>query len=139
MQKQIILFDSAVVSLSGKLLNIGYQIKGSQAEKCKMLKFTIGYNDIPDCICLYTEQTYTSENAALKKAIVSNEAIATQTINVFDRGISARANYDIMTDKGILYILRIEPNATHSIQTTNTLKNIIETQTLTVVSDTWIY
>lgn len=139
LQKQILRFDSTIVALSGKLLNIGYQIKGSAAEKCKLLKFTIGYSDIPDCICFYTEQTYTSENSALKAAIISNEAITKQTINVFDRGISSRANYDAMTDKGILYISRIQPNATHTILTGNTLKKSIETATLTIISDTWVY
>ena len=139
LQKQIVRFDSTIVSLSGKLLNIGYQIKGSAAEKCKMLKFTVGYSDIPDCICLYTEQTYTSENSALKAAIISNEAITTQAINVFDRGLNSRANYDAMTDKGILYISRIQPNATCTPLTANTLKEKIKTETLTIISDTWVY
>jgi Transposase DDE domain len=139
LQKQIVRFDSTIVALSGKLLNIGYQIKGSAAEKCKMLKFTIGYSDIPDCICFYTEQTYTSENSALKEAILSNEIITTQAINVFDRGISSRAHYDVMTDKGILYISRVEPNATHTILTGNTLKKSIDTESLTILSDTWVY
>lgn len=138
LQKQILRFDSTIVALSGKLLNTGYQIKGSAAEKYKLLKFTVGYSDIPDCICFYTDQTYSSENSALRAAIISNENIAKQTINVFDRGISSRASYDTMTDKGILFISRIQPNAIGTALTDNTLKESIETETLTIISDTWV-
>lgn len=138
-QKQILRFDSTIVALSVKLLNTGYQIKGSAAENYRLLKFTVGYSDIPDCICFYTDQTYSSENPALKTAILSNETITRQTINVFDRGISSRASYDAMTDKGILFISRIEPNATTTAITDNILKENIETETLTISSDTWVY
>ena len=139
LQKQIVRFDSTIVALSGKLLNIGYQIKGGDADKYKLLKFTIGYSDIPHCICFYTGQTYNSENVALTETILSNKKTTHKSINVFDRGISSRANYDAMTDNGILYISRIDPNAKHSLHTDNTLKTNINTATLTILSDTHIY
>lgn len=138
LQKQILRFDSTIVALSGKLLNIGYQIKGSAAEKYKLLKFTVGYSDIPDCICFYTDQTYSSENSALRTTIISNENITKKTINVFDRGISSRANYDAMTDKGILFISRVQPNAASTALTENKLKESIETESLTITSDSWV-
>ncbi len=63
-KKDIVRFDSTIVSLSSKLLSIGYNLKGGDADKYRLLKFTIGYSDVPDCICFYTEQTYNSENVA---------------------------------------------------------------------------
>ena len=44
-----------------------------------------------------------------------------------------------MTDKGILFISGIQPNATSTALTDNTLKESIETETLTIISDTWVY
>lgn len=138
-QNKVVRFDSTIVSLSSKLLNIGYNLKGGDAEKHRLLKFTIGYSDVPDCICFYTAQTYTSENAALKETIVLNQKDVKQSISVFDRGITSRANYDALTDNGILYISRMDPNAKHTIYTDNILKTKVETKTLTILSDSWVY
>lgn len=138
-QNEIVRFDSTIVSLSSKLLNIGYNLKGGDAEKHRLLKFTIGYSDVPDCICFYTAQTYNSENVALKETIILNQQDAPQSISVFDRGITSRANYDILTDNGVVYVSRIDPNAKRTIHTDNTLKSKIETETLTILSDSWVY
>ncbi len=136
--KEIVRFDSTIVSLSSSLLGIGYNLKGGDAEKYRLLKFTIGYSDVPDCICFYTGQTYNSENVALTQAIIPNQTSKEQ-INVFDRGITSRSNYDALTDKNILFISRIDPVAKHTVYKENELKALINTYTLTVVSDSWVY
>ena len=133
---EIVRYDSTIVSLSSKILDIGYNLKGGDAEKYKLLKFTVGYSDIPDCIYFYTAQTYNSENVALTKTIVKDKK---NSITVFDRGITSRANYDKLTDNNIMYISRLDPNAKHTIHIANTLKVPIDTDTLTIVSDSWIY
>lgn len=46
-QYALIRFDSTIVSLSGKLLTVGYQIKGGDAAYLKQLKFTIGFSNLP--------------------------------------------------------------------------------------------
>lgn len=86
--------------MSTKLMNIGYNLKGGDAENYRLIKFTIGYSDLPDCICFYKDQTYNSENKALAETILANQKTTTQ-INVFDRGITSRDNYDRLTDKEI--------------------------------------
>ncbi len=138
-QNEIMRFDSKIVSLSSKILKLGYNLKGGDAEKYRLLKFTVGYSDVPDCICFYTAQTYNSENVALTETIIEDRKDSKNSIAVFDRGITARDNYDKLTDNNILYISRIDPNAKHTIHIANELKTSIDTDTLTIVSDSWIY
>lgn len=137
-KKDIVRFDSTIVSLSSKLLSIGYNIKGGDAEKYRLLKFTIGYSDVPDCICFYTDQTYNSENVALKETIISSQEVK-QNIAVFDRGITSRANYDLLTENKVCFISRIDPDAKHTVYKTNKLKDNEQTDTLTIISDSWVY
>jgi transposase len=139
MKKDIVRFDSTIVSLSSKLLSVGYNIKGGDADKYRLLKFTVGYSDVPDCICFYTAQTYTSENVALKETIISNHSHARQCISVFDRGITSRANYDVLTDNKVLFISRTDANAKHTLHTCDALTTNVETNTLTIFSDCWVY
>ncbi len=46
-QYALVRFDSTIVSLSGKLLTVGYQIKGGDAAYLKQLKFTVGFSNLP--------------------------------------------------------------------------------------------
>lgn len=137
-ERNIIRFDSTIVSLSSRLLQVGYNLKGGDAEQFQLLKFTVGYSDVPDCICFYTGQTYNSENVALTETIISNKPTGKQ-ISVFDRGITSRGNYDLLTDNNILFVSRIDPNAKHIICKANTVKATIDTGTLIIVSDSWVY
>lgn len=138
LNKNIVRFDSTIVSMSTKLINIGYNLKGGDAEKYRLLKFTIGYSDMPDCICFYKDQTYNSENKALSETIIANQN-STDQINVFDRGITARDNYDKLTGRGILFVSRINPGAKCDTCKANTLKKKVETDTLKIISDSWVY
>jgi hypothetical protein len=136
--KDIIRFDSTILSMSTKLLNVGYNLKGGDAENYRLLKFTIGYSDMPDCICFYKDQTYTSENKALIETIVANQKSITQ-INVFDRGITARDNYDKLTEKGISFISRLNPGAKQEVYSANALKRSVTTKTVKIINDSWVY
>lgn len=138
-KNEIVRYDSTIVSLSSKILDIGYNLKGGDAEKYKLLKFTVGYSDIPDCIYFYTAQTYNSENVALTETLVKHNKKDKSNITVFDRGITSRANYDKLTDNNIMYISRLDPNAKHTIHIENILKTPVDTNTLTILSDSWIY
>lgn len=136
--KNIVRFDSTIISMSTKLIEIGYNLKGGDAENYRLLKFTVGYSDMPDCICFYKDQTYNSENKALSEAILGNQKNP-QQINVFDRGICSRDNYDRLTEKGISFISRINPGAKQEVYLPNTVKKIIHTDTLRITSDSWAY
>ncbi len=138
----IIRFDSTIVSLSANLIKIGYRLNGG-SQQVKQLKFTIGYTDIPEVVHFYHEQSYTSENIALKKTIIDNSHLHTKTmIRVFDRGITARKTYDEFTAKGINFVSRISSNAIENIISHN--KNIcpespVYTESLKITSDRWCY
>ena len=136
---QIVRFDSTIVSLSTKLLNVGYHIKGGDADKLRLLKFTIGLSEIAECVCLFTANRYTSENAALTETILANQALLNERIAVFDRGITARAKYDLFTENQIQFISRINPDTKRKEHIPNKLKKAIETPTLTILSDCWAY
>jgi hypothetical protein len=138
-KKAIVRFDSTIVALSTKLLNVGYQLKGGDAEHYRQLKFTVGYADIPEIVHFYTDQTHNSENVALKETILKQSESDLNSIKIFDRGITARSTYDTFTNKGIQFVSRINVKSKHDKVKSNAIKNIhpIETATLKIVSDEW--
>jgi Transposase DDE domain/Domain of unknown function (DUF4372) len=136
--ENIVRFDSTIVSMSTKLMDLGYNLKGGGAAGHRLLKFTIGYSDVPDCICFYTEQGHNSENTALPESIHKNQKTKTQ-LNVFDQGITSRRHYDTFTMKGISFISRLNPDARRKEHRPNSLKKTLNTQTLKITSDSWAY
>lgn len=132
----IMKFDSTIVALSTKLLQIGYHLKGGDAEKYRQLKFTVGYSNIPEIVHFYKEQTHSSENITLKETILKQSETEIKSIKVFDRGINARKTYDIFTEKRIQFVSRINTNAKHDKKSSHPVK-IVKTSTLEIVSDEW--
>ena len=99
------IFDSTIVTLSTKLLKqCGFQTTGKKTKK--QIKYTIGYHDLPEIAKLYTEKKYNGENAALGETILETEIPKTSII-LFDRGLQSRITYDKITDKGNLFISRL--------------------------------
>lgn len=138
-KEHIIKFDSTIVALSTKLLNIGYNLKGGDAENYRQLKFTVGYTDIPEIVHFYTDQTHNSENVALRETILKQSENDVERIKIFDRGITARKTYDTFTNKGIQFISRINVKSKHDKVTSSYENNVIpiETATLKIISDEW--
>jgi len=134
----LIKFDSTIVALSGKLLTVGYQIKGGDAAHIKQLKFTIGFSNLPVAVHFFTEQIYTSENVALKEAVLAFKPTEAM-IRVFDRGITSRKTYDEFIDNGIPFISRISLKSKRQTVTANHLQQPIQTDTLSIYSDSWVY
>lgn len=111
-ENRIIRFDSTLVSISAKLVDIGFVCGGGQ-ENVRQLKFTIGYSELPESVSFYHESKFNSENVALRNSIL-NYKIQKDTIVLFDRGIQARDTYDEFTDKSIGFITRI--NESHKFE-----------------------
>jgi hypothetical protein len=132
-------FDSTIVALSTKLLNIGYHLKGGDAENYRQLKFTVGYSDIPEIVHFYTDQEHNSENVALRETILKQAEKDTDSIKIFDRGITARSTYDMFTNKGIRFISRINVKAKHDkIKPVDAQSDmLLGTATLKIISDDW--
>ena len=99
------IFDSTVVTLSSNLLKqCGFRTTGSK--KKNQIKYTIGYHQIPEVARLYTEKKYNGENPALGETILTTE-IPKKSIILFDRGLQSRTTYDKITEKGNLFISRL--------------------------------
>lgn len=134
--REIIRFDSTIVTLSSKLLGHGYLLKDGDAKHVRQLKFTIGLGELPQSVHLYKEQKHSSENAALGASVLSWNSKA---IRIFDRGITSRKTYDALTDKKTPFISRINLKSKFQAHGTNCLSTPVETETLTIYSDQWIY
>lgn len=135
----LVRFDSTIVALSGKLLKVGYHLKGGDADHVRQLKFTIGLSTLPVAVHFFTEQVYTGENAALKEAVLSFKPVEAGMIRVFDRGISSRKVYDELTEKNIPFISRINVKGKREIHIGNQLKQSIQTASLVISSDLSVY
>lgn len=134
----IIRFDSTIVALSSKLLQIGYLLKGGDASHVRQLKYTVGLSEIPSSVHFFQEQKYTSENAALKEAILNYEPVNSNPVRVFDRGITSRKTHDELIDKNIPFVSRINVKSKHDIHRSNTITGSTETPTLNINEDSWI-
>jgi hypothetical protein len=138
-KNDIMRFDSTIVSLSAMLLGVGYNLKGGDAEKYRLLKFTVGFSNIPECVYFYKDQTHTSENVALKESLINHNGKGKNKINVFDRGISSRKTYDEFTESQVHFVSRTDSNAKQTVYKNNILTKSISTRTLDIVSDSWVY
>jgi hypothetical protein len=135
----IIRFDSSIVAHSSHLLKVGYHLKGGGANHVKQLKFTIGLSQLPITANVFLEQKYTSENVALKEAILSKQLDKSNAIRIFDRGITSRKTYDDFTAGGIPFISRVSIHPKHTVLKKNKLRKKIETKSLRISSDSWVY
>jgi transposase len=138
-KKQPVRFDSTIVTLSSKLLEVGYLLKGGDAENIRQLKFTIGLSHLPVSVHFFHEQKYTSENIALKESILDYKPDQQDVIRIFDKGLNSRKTYDELIEKGIPFISKVNTNSKHDLVYANTLTAIVDTPTLNIYSDTWVY
>jgi len=131
-------FDSTIVATSGKLLKTGYRTENS-SKHLNQLKFTIGFSEIPTSADVYLDLKYASENLALRESILSHHPSNTHSIRCFDRGLTARLAFEEFTDKKIPFITRLNIYSKLDHQSENIIKEPVETKTLIIYSDTWVY
>jgi hypothetical protein len=132
-ENRIIRFDSTLVSISAKLVDIGFVCGGGQENK-RQLKFTIGFSELAEYVSFYHESKFNSENVALKNSIL-NCKIKKDTIALFDRGIQARDTYDEFTDKNIVFITRINENHKFEQVKKNAIQTPVLHENLVIVED----
>lgn len=135
----LVRFDSTIVALSGKLLKAGYQLKGGDAEHIRQLKFTVGFSGLPVAVHFFTEPVYTSENAALREAVLGFKPAQTDWVRIFDRGITSRKTYDELTQRGIPFVSRLNIKAKQEPNGENEINEPVQTATLTIHSDRQVY
>ena len=75
----------------------------------------------------------------MRQAIIDTQLPKASKTVVFDRGISSRDSYDLLTKNKIQFVSRINDNPKQTIHTANKIKKKMQTDTLTIVSDSWVY
>jgi hypothetical protein len=100
----IISFDSTLVSVSSKLLKDGMQI--NQKGEKKFVKFSVAFSNIPIHSKIFTEQSFVSEDFALKE-LIRECPLSANNILVFDRGIQARATFDEFSEDNLTFVTRL--------------------------------
>jgi len=130
---KILRFDSTMVSISAKLIDIGF-ICGGGHDNSRQLKFTMGFSDVPEYASFHHDSAFNSENVALKHAILGCKSTKDKIV-LFDRGVQARDTYDELTEKGILFITRVNPNPRCKQETENIILTPIESEDLVIDED----
>ena len=130
--------DSTIVGLSSSLLHTGFNLKGGDASKLNLIKYTIGITNIPIIADIYTELPYTNENKAMGESL-RNYDKNKELIRVFDRGIFSREIYDELMDSKTPFVSRINPNCRYKKVETNTIVHFEEKTNIELYSDEIVY
>lgn len=136
--QRLLRFDSTIVSLSTKLLKIGYRLQGGDAGHLNQLKFTLGFSDIPEYIAFHHDQVYNSENIALREGILAHHAQSPSEAAIprlFDRGVTARLTYDELSERDLRFVSRLNPGAKHTPLGVERISTPIESGNLRIESD----
>lgn len=112
----IISFDSTLVSISSKLLKEGMQIN-KKGDK-RYIKFSIAFSQIPIHSKVFTEQSFISEDFALK-TLIQECSFSKENILVFDRGIQARKTFDEFNKNEFTFVTRLNNNSKFEVISEN--------------------
>lgn len=121
--------DSTIIRLSAQLIQSGLKIN----EKDTGIKASVAIcgKQIPVKTLVFTEKTYGSENHALPALFDFSQR---DIIYLFDRGIQKIKIYADIARNGSYFITRLTAK-NYQVVATNTLPEVKETETLTVLSD----
>ena len=139
--KDILRFDSSLVSIGAGLVDYGYQL-GKRSKKTQgrnQLKFTIGLKGfIPSDAHLHTEKEYLSEDLALGEAIKASSH-SHDSIVTFDRGLQKRNLFAEFDEQGISFVTRANTYIKYELIEIH--KNIKgrQTETLVLEEDLIVY
>ncbi len=126
------IFDSTIVTLSGKLLKDGIHVGGKKTDR--HIKITVSLKrSIPSSVRLCETQSEVSEDIALVKAI--NEAkIEKEDILLFDRGISKSETFEALDKEEKKFITRMKENRKYTVVKINPIQNNKD-RPLEIISD----
>lgn len=129
--KHIKIFDSTLVTLSGKLLKCGFKTPNGNKQQ---VKFSIGFDGLPSDVRFGSNRSDNSEDIALK-AIIKEASLSKDDIAVFDRGISARKTFQEFNQSGIKFVTRLNDKANYKILQNNELSNKMVADELELTGD----
>lgn len=130
----LLIADSTIVSLSSKLLHTGFNLKGGDASKLQLVKYTMGLCELPIIADVYTDLSYTSENKALGESLDKYNKNK-ELIRVFDRGIFSRAVYEKIVESGTTFVSRINTNTVYRKIKENRIIGNNESNSVHIYSD----
>lgn len=111
--KHILRYDSTMVALSAKLLDIGMKV-GSKTEK-KQIKFSVGFDGLlPASAKVFTGQKHLSEDLTLP-GLIQQASQHKDEIAVFDRGVTARKTFANFEESQIRFVTRLRPDARYDV------------------------
>lgn len=134
--RNILRYDTTMVALSAKLLDIGMKV-GSKTEK-KQIKFSVGFDgQLPASAKVFTRQQNLSEDLTLPELILQTSR-RKEDIAVFDRGVSSRNNFISFDQAQVSFVTRLRADARYKV-----VQNIAFTprpeSSVTIHSDQWVY
>ena len=132
-------FDSTMISLSANLFaGMDYGNKKDTSKLNSFLKVSVGLKGhIPAFVKFYTEQSYASEDIALKKTI-KEASISPNDFVIFDRGIASAKTFSEFYEHNITFITRINPE--RKVKVVKTIESATEetgrkTDSLVILKD----
>ncbi len=126
------ILDSTVITLSSKLLKVGYQInKGQLSLKASI---AIQGKQIPIKALVLTDKKYSSEDKALPKLFDFSKK---NIIYIFDRGIQRLQTYVDIVDSENHFVSRLKAK-NYNVVKINSLPKNKETDKLTIIKDEFI-
>jgi len=109
---KIVRFDSTLVSIASTLLKMSGLQHGVKKSKRKEntsvdIKFSVGFNGLgAPKAKLFNEQTYLSEDIALKE-VISEFQFGKDEIAVFDRGLNSRKALEEFSGSNLIFVTRL--------------------------------
>lgn len=133
-QKSLQKYDSTMIAISSKLVDWGLRV-GSKTNK-RQLKVTIGlHGSLPCDFKIFTENKYNCEDLTIPEVIL-NYRNKNSSIVTFDRGVQKRKTFVDLNDNHLLFVTRINTNATHHvIKALKIAEENKETETLRIIED----
>lgn len=133
---KIVRFDSTLVSIASTLLKMSGLQHGVKKSKRKEntavdIKFSVGFNGLgAPTAKLFNEQTYLSEDIALKE-VISEFQFGKDEIAVFDRGLNSRKALDEFSGSNLIFVTRLRcPKGVVKHQVIQPITSITPNQTL---------
>jgi hypothetical protein len=127
--------DSTMVCEAANKIEEG-MIVAYKTGKKKQIKYTISLTDLlPSSVEVYTNQSASSEDVALSKAILKNIDKKVDNIFVFDRGLHSREHFSKMDKEDFKFVTRISLNSRLEVLEENDFQENMQIGNLKIQSD----
>lgn len=115
--KNLVRFDSTLIKISSALVDWGMKVgrKPNNTPRQVQLKVTLGLKGLfPKIVNIHTEQSYLSEENALKKVILDNGSNPDEIIS-FDLGLKSRKSLQTIDKQSINFVTKGGDNLRHKL------------------------